>query len=175
MMKKSFSLLITALMLLTAVFMTGCETDPKTLEDYLADSPETRQQIRDAVAVVENKDMTADVSYEANKIIVKCKFKTKYKGKVLEKMSKSYRKSTRKMAEPVQDAIEWIEAETGFSGVTVDVIVKNGNGKRIVKETYPLQEKLPDDTADNPDDTAGNKAADTAKNQWGDRGAAKRS
>ena len=149
MMKKRFSLLITALMLLlTSVFMTGCETDPKTLEDYLADSPETRQQIRDAVAVVENKDMTADVSYEANKIIVKCKFKTKYKGKVLEKMSKSYRKSTRKMAEPVQDAIEWIEAETGFSGVTVDVIVKNGNGKRIVKETYPLQEKLPDDTAD---------------------------
>ena len=67
------------------------------------------------------------------------------------------------MAEPVQDAIEWIEAETGFSGVTVDVIVKNGNGKRIVKETYPLQEKLPDDTADNPDDTAGNKAADKEK------------
>ena len=155
-MKKKLLIIITSMMLvLTALVCTGCDKDPKTLEDYLADSPETRQEIRDAVAGIENKDMKADVSYESNKITVICKFKTKYKGEVLEKMSKSYRKSAKKMAEPVQDAIEWIEAETGFSGVTIDVIVKNGNGKRIVKESYPLQEKLPDDTADSEESDGG--------------------
>lgn len=133
------AIMIGLLFALAALMMTGCETEQKTLEDYLADSPSAQQEIEDSLSGLNNSDMDVAVTYDQNRVIITCDMKTTYKKKVLKAMKKSYRKYMEKhLTEPMEKAVSNIEQETGVSGVTIQVIINNGNGKEIWSEVYPL-------------------------------------
>lgn len=126
---------------MTAVFMlAGCETESKTLEDYLADSPSAQQEIEESLSGLSNSDMDVAVTYEQNRIIITCNMKTTYKKRVLKAMKRSYRKYLEEhMEKPMASAIASIEQDTGISGVTIKVTINNGNGKEMWSELYPLE------------------------------------
>lgn len=137
-------ILLTAAMLLVsaaALILAGCESEPKTLEDYLIDSPSSQQEIEDSLAGLNNGDMDVSVTYDQNRVIITGDMKTTYKKTALKAMKKSYKKYMKKhLTEPMEKAVSSIEQDTGISGVSIQVIINNGNGNEIWSETYPLQE-----------------------------------
>ncbi len=134
---------ITLILCLAATFvLTGCETEQKTLEDYLNDSPSAQQEVEEALSGLNNSDMDVTISYDQNRIIITGQMKTTYKKKVLKAMKKSYRKYMKKnLTDPMEDAISSIESETGITGVSIQVIINNGNGKEIWSGVYPQEEE----------------------------------
>lgn len=143
-MNKRIISILTALLLtaVTVLGMSACGAEPKTLEDYLAESPSAQQEIEEAVSGIENSDMDVWVSYKENRIFIRCQMKSTYKKSVLKEIRRSYKKYMKKhMEEPMLQAIAQIEQETGISGVTIRVRINNGNGKKIWAATYPKQEK----------------------------------
>ena len=142
-MKRFASLMIAAaLLVVTAFAFSGCNTEPKTIEDSLSESPSAQQDIEESLSGLNNNDMDVQVTYDQNKIIITCSLKTTYKKNVLKTIKKSYKKYMKKhLQEPMETAIVNIERETGISGVTIQVIINNGNGKEFWSETYPLPEE----------------------------------
>lgn len=138
MMKRTLTILITAVfMLATVISITGCGSEPKTMEDYLDENPSAQQEIEDSLSGLENSDMGVSVSCEGNKIIITCEMKTTYENKVLDSIKSSYADYMTGLKEPMEEAVAGIEEETGISGVTIDVIVNNGDGSQIWKGSYP--------------------------------------
>lgn len=133
-------MLAAVLVLLFAFFLSGCDTEPKTLEDYLSESPSAQQQIKDSLDGLNNSDMDVAVSYDQNRIIITCDMKSTYKKKVLKTMKKAYRKYMKKnLTKPMEKAVASIEQETGISGVSILVTINNGNGKEMWSQLYPLE------------------------------------
>ena len=149
------SLAAALLLIMTALAVTGCDSEPKTIEYYLSESPSAQQDIEESLAGLNNGDMDIEVTYEGNKIIVNCNLKTTYKKKVRKALRNSYKKYMKKnLREPMENAIASIERETGISGVQIQLIINNGNGKKIWSHTYPRVEKetdAPDQTAPEPE------------------------
>lgn len=122
------------------ILITGCETETKTLEDYLVNSPSAQQEIEESLSALNNADMEAAVSYHENQIIINCNLKTTYRKTALKAMKKSYKKYLKKhLTKPMEKAVASIEQETGVTGVTIQVNVNNGNGKAIWSRTYPQE------------------------------------
>lgn len=142
-MKRFASIIIAAaLIAVTAFAVCGCNSEPKTIEDYLTESPSAQQDIEESLSGLNNNDMDVQVTYEQNRIIITCSLKTTYKKNVLKTIKKSYKKYMKKhLTEPMENAVASIERETGISGVTIQVIINNGNGKEIWSQTYPLPEE----------------------------------
>ena len=141
---KRFASLITAvaLVVMTAFVMSGCETEPKTIEDYLTESASAQQDIEESLSGLNNNDMNVQVTYDQNRIIITCTLKTTYKKNVLKTIKKSYKKYMKKhLTEPMENAVANIERETGISGVSIQVIINNGDGKEVWSETYPLPDE----------------------------------
>lgn len=133
-------LLAAGLVLLLALVLSGCDTEPKTLEDYLSESPSAQQEIEDSLDGLNNSDMDVSVSYDQNRILITCDMKSTYKKNVLKTMKKAYRKYTKKnLTKPMEKAVASIEQETGISGVSILVTVNNGNGKKLWSQLYPLE------------------------------------
>ena len=129
---KRFASLITAvaLVVMTAFVMSGCETEPKTIEDYLTESASAQQDIEESLSGLNNNDMNVQVTYDQNRVIITCTLKTTYK-----KYMKKH------LTEPMENAVANIERETGISGVSIQVIINNGDGKEVWSEIYPLPDE----------------------------------
>ena len=137
-MKNKLTAIIAAIMMLTtAVAFSGCgETEPKTLEQYLADNESARQEVEDAVKAESGDDMTVDVAYEGNNIIVTSTLKTTYDEETLDAVSEAFEGLGEDLGNNIKTSISQIEEDTGITGVSMDVIIKNGDGKEIWKEHF---------------------------------------
>ena len=142
-MKRFASLIMAAVLaVVTALALSGCETEPKTIEDYLSESPSAQQDIEESLSGLNNNDMDVQVTYEQNKIIITCSLKTTYKKNVRKTIKKSYKRYMEKhLTEPMENAVANIERETGIEGVSIQVIINNGNGKELWSETYPIADE----------------------------------
>ena len=138
-MKRLLPILMSmVLAIVTVISLTGCGEGPKTLEDYVSDSPSTGQAIEKSLSGLKNDDMNYQVTYDQNRIIITCSMKSTYKKTVLKRMKKTYARYTKKhLTEPMTDAVRDIEQQTGLTGVSIQVIVNNGNGKEIWSGIYP--------------------------------------
>lgn len=136
---NSIMIALAAILCLMAAFaLTACETEQKTLEDYLNESPSAQQEIEESLAGLNNSDMDVTVSYDQNRIIITGQMKSTYKKRALKAMKKSYKKYMAKhLTEPMEKAVSNIESETGIEGVSIQVIINNGNGKEIWSGLYP--------------------------------------
>lgn len=140
--------------LTVSIALTGCETEPKTLEDYLTDSPSAQQEIEESLSGLNNNDMDVSVAYDQNRIIITGDMKTTYKKRVLKAMKKSYKKYMQKhLEEPMLKAISSIEQDTGIEGVSIQVIINNGNGEEIWSGVYPEEEVEEITTSEDGDDS----------------------
>ncbi len=130
-----------------AMGLTGCGQETKTLQEYLEESPSAMQDVEESLAGLNNADMDVSTDYKGNEIIITGDLKTTYKKSVLKTIKKSYKKNMAKtLTEPMEEAVVNIERDTGITGVTIRVIINNGNGKEIWSEVYPLSTE--DEAAD---------------------------
>ena len=166
-------MLLTAAILLAfaaAFVLTGCESEPKTLEDYLIDSPSAQQEIEDSLSGLNNGDMDVSVAYDQNRVIITGDMKTTYKKTALKAMKKSYKKYMKKhLTEPMEKAVSSIEQDTGITGVSIQVVINNGNGNEIWSETYPLQEEEEEVTEETAEDESTGAEEDQDKSDKADK------
>ena len=131
-MKKITILATAIMMIMTTVAFTGCgSSEPKTLEDYLANNEEARQEVEDAVKEQSGDDMAVDVQYEGNNVIITSTLKTTYDADTLKAVSDAFDGMGNELDNTIKESIAQIEETTGITGVTMDMIVKNGDGKEI--------------------------------------------
>ncbi len=144
-MKKITSVVLAAILVMTAALaLTSCGSEPKTLEEYLAGNASAAQEIEDSLAGLENDDMGLNVTYDQNKVIITCELKTTYEDDVLDTIKGVYSESMDDaLASSMNQAVADIEKETGIEGVSIDVIVNNGDGAEIWKGTYPKDADTP--------------------------------
>lgn len=136
-MKKITVIMTAFMMILTTVAFTGCGSEElKTLEDYLANNEEARQEVEKAVKEQSGDDMTVDVAYDGNNVIITSTLKTTYDEETLDAVSKAFDEAGDEFAKTIKESISQIEESTGITGVTMDVIIKNGDGKEIWKDHY---------------------------------------
>ena len=148
MKRSSLIILAIAMILVTAFALSGCGGEQKTIEDYLSESPSAQDDIESSLAGIANNDMNYAISYEQNRIILTCTMKTTYKKSVLKTIKKSYKKYMKKnLTEPMENAVSDIERETGIDGVSIQVIINNGNGKEIWSRIYPQEQAETDASA----------------------------
>ena len=168
--RQKLPIILAAVMILTAAFiLTGCETETKTLEDYVSESPSIQEQIEDSLSGLNNSDMDVTVSYDENRIIITGTMKTTYKKNVLKTMKKSYAKYMKKhLPETMDNAVAGIENDTHIDGVTIQVIINNGDGKEIWSETYPLEPEEEATTSESSEDDGGDDA-DKSDKDGGDK------
>ena len=142
-MKRAMAALLAALMTISTAFaVTGCGSEPKTIETYVTESPTVQQEIEESLKGLENSDMDVRVTYDQNRIIITCDMKSTYKKNVLKTIKKTYRKYMKKnLTEPMENAVGSIEQETGITGVSIQVIVNNGDGSEIWSQIYPIEEE----------------------------------
>lgn len=137
-MKKKITIIMTAVMMIaTAIAFAGCgESEPKTLEDYLANNEAARQQVEEAIKAQSGEDMNVDVSYKGNNITMTCTLATTYEEGMIDDVSKAFQDQEDTMKSTIQKSIQQIEESTGITGVSIDLIIKNGDGTEIWKGQY---------------------------------------
>jgi|GEM_PF-5565639 len=137
-MKKRITAILAAMMMLaTAVAFTGCgESEPKTLEEYLANDEAARQEVEEAVKEQSGDEMTVDVAYEGNNVIITSTLKETYDENTLDAVKKAFEGMGDDLDRNIKESISQIEESTGITGVTMDVIIKNGDGKEIWKNHF---------------------------------------
>ncbi len=136
-MKKAWTWIAAAVMIAAlAVAFAGCGSEPQTLADYLSDNPDAKQEIEDSLAPLQNDDMSLSVAYEGNKIIVVCQLKETYEGDLADSVKRAYDESADVLKNSMEASVRDIEESTEISGVTVDFVVRNGDGSEIWKGNY---------------------------------------
>ena len=137
-LRKPVALILAlAMVAASAVAFAGCGVaEPKTLEDYLADNEEAQKQIDESLADLQSEDMTLDVAYEGNKIIITCPLKTTYEGDVAGAVRDAYVAAEPDLKASMESSIREIQESTGIDGITVDLIVSNGDGSELWRGSY---------------------------------------
>lgn len=134
-MKKITIVATAIMMIMTTIAFAGCgSSEPKTLEEYLASNDEARQEVEDAVKAQNGDEMTVDVAYDKNNVIITSTLKQTYDEDTLEAVSEAFKANSEDLTKTVKESIAQIEESTGITGVSMDVIIKNGDGKEIWKE-----------------------------------------
>jgi len=137
-MKKQLLHRAALLLLAFAIFsLAGCgQQQPSTLEDYLANDEEARQEIKEAMTIKTEDDKDVDLIYDGNNITITCTEKETYDEELLDGIRLAYDAQREDLEDTVRDTIDQIESSTGIDGVSVDIIVKNGDGTEIWKNHY---------------------------------------
>lgn len=135
--RKIKSIIATLMIIAAAVAFAGCgENEPKTLEDYLTSNDEARQEVETAMKIQGGDDMDVNVSYSGNNILITSTLKTTYDTDMIDAVSKAFDSQKENLQTSVQESIRQIEESTEITGVSVDVVIKNGDGTEIWKNHY---------------------------------------
>lgn len=140
--KKSAAawILVLLMAVISAAALTGCSSEPKTLEEYLSENAGAAQEIEESLSGLENDDMGLNIEYKKNKVIITCEMKTTYEEPVVSTLKKVYSEQVEKELGPaLEEAAREIESETGIQGVSIDMLINNGDGSELWKGTYPAQ------------------------------------
>lgn len=137
-MRRIALLLVTAVMILgTAFAFAGCgEVEPKTLEEYVSDSPSAREEIENTVNALGNDDVTMAVDFERNNILVTGTMQTTYAEDLLDIIENECADRGKEIEGQATELITQLEEVTGSDDVTIEVVMNNGDGKEIWRRSY---------------------------------------
>ena len=139
-MKKITVIMAAIMMLAATVAFAGCgASEPKTLQDYMTDNEEARQEVEKAIDAKGSDIMDVDVAYEGNNIIINATLKETYPEDTLEAVSKTMESVAVESESTMRSVIAQIEESSGVSGVSMDVMIKNGDGKQLFSKHYTGQ------------------------------------
>ena len=131
-------LAVIAMVILTAVAFAGCgSSEPKSLEEYIDQNPDAREEVDKAVQMDSLSDiMDVEVNYKGNDVIITCSLKTTYDEDIIKTVVKAYEEKEADLKGTVDEAVKQIESETGISNVGIDIVIKNGDGSEVWNKHY---------------------------------------
>ena len=138
MKRQLMRLAVIAMVILTAVAFAGCgSSEPKSLEEYIDQNPDAREEVDKAVQMDSLSDiMDVEVNYKGNDVIITCSLKTTYDEDIINTVVKAYEEKESELKSTVDEAIKQIESETGIENVGIDVVIKNGDGSEVWSKHY---------------------------------------
>ena len=138
MKRQLMRLAVIAMEILTAVAFAGCgSSEPKSLEEYIDQNPDAREEVDKAVQMDSLSDiMDVEVNYKENDVIITCSLKTTYDEDIIKTVVKAYEEKEADLKGTVDEAVKQIESETGISNVGIDIVIKNGDGSEVWNKHY---------------------------------------
>ncbi len=125
--------LMLAMVLSVSMFMTSCNSEPSTLEEYVAQDDELKEQLDQFAESQEG--MTIEI--KENQIIYTYTFAQQLDEDIVEASQEQIESSMSSFASTFENIASSCEEETKIKGVTVKVNYLNKDGSEIWSKVFP--------------------------------------
>lgn len=126
--------LVISMMFILSVALMGCGSASKaSLESYMNDNPKAKTDIEKTISGMNDEEMTTDIEFEKNTIIITETLNTEYSDKIVKKMEEAFKEMPESS---FTESIEQVENLSGIEGIKIKLVLKNGNGEPILEREY---------------------------------------
>lgn len=129
-------ILMFAMVMSVSVFMTSCSSDPSTLEEYVSQDEDLKDQL-DSLA---NSQEGMAVEIKDNQIIYTYTYPQQIDESVLDDAKEQLESAMDSMGSSFESIASSCEEQTGIKGVTVKVSYLNNDGSELVTKEYSAAE-----------------------------------
>lgn len=135
--KAGLVLLAAALVMLTMLSFTACgEPKAENLEEYAAAHPEVQEQLEKSAASLGVDVMTVEIGITGNDIDATGTLNDTYGEETLESLIATIEGYGIVIENAARDMVTDLEKDTGFTGISFNIRILNGDGTEVWAEQY---------------------------------------
>ena len=135
--KAGLVLLAAALVMLTMLSFTACgEPKAENLEEYAAAHPEVQEQLEKSAASLGVDVMTIEIGITGNDIDATGTLNDTYGEETLESLIATIEGYGIVIENAARDMVTDLEKDTGFTGISFNIRILNGDGTEVWAEQY---------------------------------------
>ena len=129
---RLYSGIIISLMLEIITMLSGCGSQPATLEEYISYDEEARTTLESMSSSTEG----LEVAVEDNTIIYTYTYDNTLDSSMIESVSEQLEKTIDSSESTFRSMADSLEEESGIDGITIRVIYLNNDGTELVNKEY---------------------------------------
>ena len=129
---RLYSGIIISLMLAIITMLSGCGSQPATLEEYISNDEEARTTLESMSSSTEG----LEVAVEDNTIIYTYTYDNTLDSSMIESVSEQLEKTIDSSESTFRSMADSLEEESGIDGITIRVIYRNNDGTELVNKEY---------------------------------------
>ena len=129
---RLYSGIIISLMLAIITMLSGCGSQPATLEEYISNYEEARTTLESMSSSTEG----LEVAVEDNTIIYTYTYDNTLDSSMIESVSEQLEKTIDSSESTFRSMADSLEEESGIDGITIRVIYLNNDGTELVNKEY---------------------------------------
>lgn len=123
---------IISLMVAMIIMLSGCASQPATLEEYISNDEEARTTLESVSSSTEG----LEVDVEDNTIIYTYTYDNTLDSSMIESVSQQLEKTIDSSESTFRSMADTLEEESGIDGITIRVIYLNNDGTELVNKEY---------------------------------------
>ncbi|MDD6647942.1 MAG: DUF4854 domain-containing protein [Firmicutes bacterium] len=123
---------IISLMIVMIIMLSGCASQPATLEEYISNDEEARTTLESVSSSTEG----LEVDVEDNTIIYTYTYDNTLDSSMIESVSQQLEKTIDSSESTFRSMADTLEEESGIDGITIRVIYLNNDGTELVNKEY---------------------------------------
>lgn len=123
---------IISLMIVMIIMLSGCGSQPSTLEEYISNDEEAMTTLESVSSSTEG----LEVDVEDNTIIYTYTYDNTLDSSMIESVSQQLEKAIDSSESTFRSMADTLEEESGIDGITIRVIYLNNDGTELVNKEY---------------------------------------
>lgn len=123
---------IISLMIVMIIMLSGCGSQPSTLEEYISNDEEAMTTLESVSSSTEG----LEVDVEDNTIIYTYTYDNTLDSSMIESVSQQLEKTIDSSESTFRSMADTLEEESGIDGITIRVIYLNNDGTELVNKEY---------------------------------------
>ena len=124
--------IIISLMVAMIIMLSGCGSQPSTLEEYISNDEEAMTTLESVSSSTEG----LEVAVEDNTIIYTYTYDNTLDSSMIESVSEQLEKTIDSSESTFRSMADSLEEESGIDGITIRVIYLNNDGTELVNKEY---------------------------------------
>lgn len=124
--------IIISLMVAMIIMLSGCGSQPSTLEEYISNDEEAMTTLESVSSSTEG----LEVDVEDNTIIYTYTYDNTLDSSMIESVSQQLEKAIDSSESTFRSMADTLEEESGIDGITIRVIYLNNDGTELVNKEY---------------------------------------
>ena len=124
--------IIISLMVAMIIMLSGCGSQPSTLEEYISNDEEAMTTLESVSSSTEG----LEVDVEDNIIIYTYTYDNTLDSSMIESVSEQLEKTIDSSESTFRSMADSLEEESGIDGITIRVIYLNNDGTELVNKEY---------------------------------------
>lgn len=124
--------IIISLMVAMIIMLSGCGSQPSTLEEYISNDEEAMTTLESVSSSTEG----LEVDVEDNTIIYTYTYDNTLDSSMIESVSQQLEKTIDSSESTFRSMADTLEEESGIDGITIRVIYLNNDGTELVNKEY---------------------------------------